>query len=96
MVILWQEAIVVQFNILQCSSKHQIPHAGESLSVQITRMVGHFALTISVLSSYNYSEVADRAQGLTSFNCLRNRELHSISNAMQTLSFYSRQPTISY
>ena len=82
-VILWQEAIVVQVNILQCTSKHLIPHAGEYLSIQITRMIEHFALTLFLfLSSHNYSEIADRAQVLTSFNCLRNRELHIIYDAM--------------
>ena len=51
---------------------------------------------IFVLSSYNYSKIADKAQVLTSSNCIRNRELHFIYDAMQTLSFHSSQPTISY
>ena len=38
--------------------------------------------SIFVVSSYNCSEIADRAQVLTSFNYLRNRELHFIYDAM--------------
>ena len=57
-VILWQDAIVVQVNILQCIPKHWIPHAGESPSVPITTMIKHFSLiSIFVLPSYNYSEL---------------------------------------
>ena len=38
--------------------------------------------SIFVLSSHNYSKIADRAQVLTSFNCLGNQELHFIYDAM--------------
>ena len=83
-VILWQDRTDVQFNILQCIAKHEIPRAGEFLSVQITRMSGHFALTLSsfYLPIDNYRALADRARVLTSFNCLRSQKLHSIYNVM--------------
>ena len=58
-------------------------YACESQNIQITRMIGHFALTLlSFYLSIIIAKIADRAQVLTSFNCLRNQGLHFIYDAM--------------
>ena len=67
-------SVLAQFNIFQCISKHKIPHAGDSLTF--------FSDSIFVYFPKIERKIADKAQVLTCFNCLRNRELNFIYDAM--------------